>query len=75
MKSEKRYFIYVYNQMGNVGKHYFDIIADQPKEGFLTEEAAEEHLLFLIKEGQTHWFQRDWYKFVIMKTFILNKII
>ena len=73
MKAEKRYFIYVYNQMGNVGKHYFDIISDQPKEGFISEQLAREHLVFLANEEKNHFFQRDWYKFVIMKTFILIK--
>lgn len=73
MKVEKRYFIYVYNQMGNVGKHYFDIIADQPKEGFISEQLAREHLVYLAAEGQNYYFKNDWHKFVIMKTFILIK--
>lgn len=73
MKAEKRYFIYVYHQLGNIGRYEMLLISDQPQDGFVTEEKAEEHLLFLIKEGQTHWFQRDWYKYVIMKTFIAKK--
>jgi hypothetical protein len=72
-KHEKRYFIYVYRQQGNIGSFEFLVIEDQPKEGFVTEEKAEEHLLFLINEGKAHWFDRKWYKYVVMKTFVMKK--
>jgi len=72
-KSDKRYFIYVYSQRGNVGCHEFLVIEDQPKEGFVTEEQAEAHLLFLINEGKNHWFSRSGYKYAVMKNFILKK--
>lgn len=73
MKAEKRYFIYVYHQLGNIGRYEFTLIEDQPKEGFLTEVEAEDYLVYLINEGKTHWFQRDWYKYVVMKTFVAKK--
>ncbi len=70
MTAEKRYFIYVYHQLGNIGRYEFTLIEDQPKEGFISEFTAEQHLEFLIKEGKTHWFDRDWHKYVVMKTFV-----
>ena len=73
MKAEKRYFIYVYHQLGNIGRYEILLIEDQPKEGFLTEAAAEDHLVFLAKEGKNYWFERDWCKFIVTKTFVLIK--
>ena len=63
-----RYFIYVFYQVGNIGSRDVKTIDEQPKDGFKTEQEAENHLkkLILAKKGQ--FFDRDWYKFTIMKT-------
>jgi hypothetical protein len=65
-----RYFIYVYYQQGNVGPHCVEALKDQPEDGFTTEEEAEEYLRKLIEERKGYFFDRDWYKFTILKTFL-----
>ncbi len=63
-----RYYIYLYHQIGNIGPQQLSIIDSQPKEGFKSETEAESHLLNLIEEMSEPYFQRDWYKFTILKT-------
>jgi len=43
-----RYFIYVYYQVGNIGSRDVRTIDEQPKDGFETEQEAEQHLVKLI---------------------------
>ena len=63
-----RYYIYVYYRPGNIGSRDVKVIDEQPIDGFNTELEAEDHLkeLILAKTGQ--YFDRDWYKFTILKT-------
>ena len=61
-----KYYIYVYWQQ--VSKQV-TILENQPKDGFETESQAEEHLLDLIETRKGQFFDRDWYKFTIMKTY------
>lgn len=64
-----RYFIYAYYKSGNVGGNSVRTIADgQPKNGFATEQEAEERLTELILAKKGYFFERDWYKFTILKT-------
>jgi len=63
-----RYFIYVFYQVGNIGSRDVKTIDEQPKDGFETEQEAEKHLKKLILEKKGYFFDRDWYKFTIMKT-------
>ena len=63
-----RYFIYVFYQVGNIGSRDVKTIDEQPKDGFETEQEAEEHLIKLILAKKGHFFGRSWYKFTIMKT-------
>ena len=63
-----RYFIYVFYQVGNIGSRDVKTIDNQPKDGFETEKEAEEHLKELILAKKGHYFDRDWYKFAIIKT-------
>jgi len=63
-----RYFIYVFYQVGNIGSRDVKTIDEQPKDGFETEQEAEQHLKKLILTKKGHFFNRDWYKFTIMKT-------
>jgi hypothetical protein len=65
-----RYFIYVYYQQGNVGPHCVEPIKEQPEEGFATEQEAEEHLTKMIEARQGYYFDRNWYKFTILKTYL-----
>jgi hypothetical protein len=65
-----RYFIYVYFQQGNVGPRCVEALKDQPEDGFTTEEEAEKFLQTLIEARQGYFFDRDWYKFTILKTFL-----
>lgn len=63
-----RYYIYVYYRPGNIGSRDVKVIDEQPTDGFDTELEAEYRLkeLILAKTGQ--YFDRDWYKFTILKT-------
>jgi hypothetical protein len=63
-----RYYIYVYWQQGNVGAKQVTTLENQPEEGFKTENEAEEYLLDLIEKRKGYFFERDWYKFTILKT-------
>jgi len=63
-----RYFIYVFYQVGNIGSRDVKTIDEQPKNGFETEQEAEQHLKKLILTKKGYFFDRDWYKFTIMKT-------
>ena len=63
-----RYYIYVYWQQGNIGAKQVDTLEQQPKDGFETEKDAEEYLLNLIEKRKGYYFERDWYKFTILKT-------
>ena len=63
-----RYFIYVFYQVGNIGSRDVKTIDEQPKDGFETEQKAEEHLKKLILAKKGYFFDRNWYKFTIMKT-------
>ncbi len=63
-----RYFIYVYYQVGNIGSRDVKTIDEQPKDGFETEHEAEQHLIKLILAKKGYHFDRDWYKFTILKT-------
>lgn len=63
-----RYFIYVFYQVGNIGSRDVKAIDEQPKDGFETEREAEQHLEKLILAKKGHFFDRNWYKFTIMKT-------
>ena len=65
-----RYFIYVYYQQGNVGPHCVEALKDQPKNGFTTEIEAEEYLQILIEARIGYFFERDWFKFTILKTYL-----
>lgn len=65
---EFRYFIYVFYQVGNIGNKEVKTINEQPKNGFETEQEAEEHLKKLILAKKGYFFDRNWYKFTIMKT-------
>lgn len=65
-----RYFIYVYYQQGNVGPQCVEALKDQPKDGFGTEQDAEVHLQKLIEARKGYFFERDWYKFTILKTYL-----
>jgi len=58
-----RYLIFVY-QSKNI-----TLIDEQPKDGFETDKEAEAHLLDLIEAKKGYYFDRDWYKFVILKTY------
>jgi hypothetical protein len=62
------YYIYVYYQVGNIGSWTVKTIDEQPKEGFDTEKEAEQHLIKLIQAKKGIYFERDWYKFTILKT-------
>ena len=64
-----RYFIYVYWQQGNIGPKQVDVILEQPNDGFESEQDAELCLLDLIEKRKGYFFDRDWYKFTIMKTY------
>jgi hypothetical protein len=64
-----KFFIYILYQQGNVGGHHIEAIREQPDDGFVNEEEAEKHLLELIEKREGWGFDRDWYKFVIMKTY------
>lgn len=64
-----KYYIYVYWQIGNVGVKQAEPLEQQPKEGFETEKEAEEYLLDLIEKRKGYFFERDWYKFTILKTY------
>jgi hypothetical protein len=63
-----RYYIYVYYRPGNIGSRDVKVIDKQPIDGFDTELEAEYRLkeLILAKTGQ--YFERDGYKFTILKT-------
>jgi len=63
-----RYFIYVYYQVGNIGSRDVRTIDEQPKDGFETEQEAEEHLIKLILAKKGYHFDRARYKFTILKT-------
>ena len=63
-----RHFIYVFNQIGNVGAKQCHIIDEQPKDGFETKEEAVIHLRKLILAKEEPYFTRDWYTFTIMET-------
>jgi len=63
-----RYYIYVYWTQGNIGPYQVSTLDEQPAEGFATEVEAEEYLLKLIEARKGHYFERDWYKFTILKT-------
>lgn len=65
-----RYFIYVYYQQGNVGPQCVEAISEQPEEGFATEKEAEDHLIALIEARKGHYFDRNWYKFTVLKTYL-----
>ncbi len=64
-----KYYIYVYWQRGNVGVKQAETLEQQPKDGFETEKEAEEYLLDLIEKRKGYFFERDWYKFTILKTY------
>ncbi len=64
-----RFYIYVYYQVGNVGSHNIESIKEQPDDGFATEKEAENHLAKLIEARKGYHFERNWYKFTILKTF------
>ena len=70
-----RYYIYVYWMQGNIGPHQVNTLDNQPAEGFATEDEAEEHLLKLIEARKGYYFERDWYKFTILKTWQSKSII
>jgi hypothetical protein len=77
-----RYFIFVYYQQGNVGPHCVEALKEQPKNGFTTEGEAEEYLQKLIEARKGYFFERDWFKFTILKTYmsknafgLYNKVI
>ena len=63
-----RYFIYVFYQVGNIGSRDVKTINEQPRDGFETEQEADEHLKKLILAKKGNLFDRSWYKFTIMKT-------
>lgn len=63
-----RYFIYVFYQVGNIGSRDVKTIDEQPEEGFDTEQKAQKHLIKLILAKKGYYFERDWYKFTILKT-------
>ncbi len=63
-----KYYIYVFYQVGNIGSRDVKAIEEQPKAGFNTEKDAEAHLLDLIEKRKGNYFDRDWYKFTILKT-------
>jgi len=64
-----RHYIYVYYQVGNVGSQDVKVIEHQPENGFDSEQAAEQHLSKLIEARKGIYFDRDWYKFTILKTY------
>jgi len=67
-KYEKRYFIYIHEV--SRCRYDFNIIKDQPRYGFDTEEKAEEHLASLLTNGDVEMFpDNEHIKYVIMKTF------
>ena len=63
-----RYYIYVYYKVGNIGSRDVKTIDEQPKDGFETEQEAENHLIKLIEAKKGYYFDRAWYKFTIFKT-------
>lgn len=64
-----KWYIYVITQQGNIGPHQTILLKDhQPAEGFDTEQQGEEHLVKLIEARKGYYFERDWYHFVILKT-------
>ena len=63
-----RYYIYVYYRIGNIGGEHVKTIGEQPKEGFETEPEAVAYLTKLILAKKGYYFNRDWYKFTILKT-------
>lgn len=48
---KKTFYILILRQIGNIGAHEIKKIDEQPKEGFISEKAAEEHLKNLFKIG------------------------
>ena len=63
-----RYYIYIFNQIGNVGARECYAIEYQPKNGFETKEEAVIHLRKLILAKEEPYFTRDWHTFTIMET-------
>ncbi len=70
-----KYYIYVYRRQGNIGPFEFLLINEQPTDGFVTELQAEVFLLDLIDKRKGNYFERDWYKFIIHKTYSSKSVI
>lgn len=67
-----RYFIYVYYQVGNIGSRDVRTIDEQPKDGFETEAEAEQFLIKLMLGKKGYYFDKNWFKFTILKTWALQ---
>ena len=68
----KAYYIVQLSRVGNIGEHEIMKIGNQPKEGFVTEDSAEAHLLVLGK-SKKYPFDRTWYSFAIMRLYHIVK--
>lgn len=62
-----RYYIYVFYKKQAL--KFAGALDDQPEDGFESEKEAENFLLNKIEEKKGHYFDRAWYKFVILKTY------
>lgn len=66
---KKAFYILIMRQIGNVGAHEITKIEAQPKEGFVSEKAAEKHLKKLFDLGDYPFNKRNWECFVINKVY------
>jgi len=69
---KKAFYILILRQIGNVGAHEIKKIDDQPKDGFVSEKAAEEHLKKLFKIGDYPFNKNNWESFMIDKLYTVK---
>ncbi|MEK6880231.1 MAG: hypothetical protein AABY22_11510 [Nanoarchaeota archaeon] len=66
------FYILIMRQIGNVGANEIVKIKDQPKEGFVSEKSARNHLSQLMKNGD-YPFDRNWNLFMISELYSKTK--